>query len=250
MLNSFKRLWNILRGKAHKTLDQFENPAEQLSVFVADLNKQHQVQHQAVAKAMADERRLKLELEDLTSLSQDWEKKALYALQMKDEELARQALLKKEEVVEKVFILETTWQQQKKATDHLRLALQSSKESIDEAKRKYNLLAAQYQAALSKKQISQSVSQMNENSSGAIIENLKNKIFQIEAETEASDLLHNSGNGDELDKKFKALENKMKSDRALEQLKEKMASSIGDKSVNQPLERDVTTIPAKKVGNQ
>jgi phage shock protein A len=79
-LNFFVRLWNVIRGKTDAVLNQMENPAEQLSVVVSDLNNQLKRQHLAVAKAMADEKKLKMEVDDLISQSHEMGKKGCLCL--------------------------------------------------------------------------------------------------------------------------------------------------------------------------
>ena len=254
-MNFLNRIWNLIRGKTDVILTNLENPTEQLSVIVSDLNNQLKLQHQSVAKAMADEKKLKMDLEELINLTHEWEKKAVFALQQNDEQLARQALIRKEDTHQKAIHLEKIWIQQKEETDKLRQSFQGAKERVEDAKRQYTLLVAQYESAKAKKQISQSASLMSNNSSLNGIEKLKEKIRLLEAETEAENLLSNSGSQDELDKKFRDLDSKMKTDQALDLLKEKMNSnkklnSSTDKLPTDLNARDVTPEKFKKVGGQ
>lgn len=244
-MNFFTRIWNMIRGKTDAVLTKMENPAEQLSVVVADLNKQLKLQHQAVARAMADEKKMKMELEDLISQSHDWEKKAVYALQLNDENLAKQALLRKEEVQVKAANLEKAWTQQKAATESLRKSFQGAKERVEDAKRQYTLLVAQYQAALSKQQIAQSTSLVGNESANSAIEKLKDKIQLLEAESEAEMLLGSSDESRDLDQKFRTLDTQMKADQALMQLKERMGNNAREMQT-----RDVTPNAPKKVSGQ
>ncbi len=244
-MSIFNRFWDLFRGKTNAFLDKIENPADQLSVVIEDLNKQLRLQHQSVAKAMADEKKLRMDLDDLIQQSLDWENKAVYALKSGDEDLARQALLRKEEVKTKAVSLEKIWVQQKEATDKLKISLQNSKGRIEDTKRQYTLLTAQYQTAMSKKKINNSISSMSEDSSSAKIEKLKDKIQQLEAESEAELLLGSTEHNSDLDQRFKVLDSNIKIDLAMEQLKAKIAApNSPEKS------RDVTySTPSKKVGN-
>ncbi len=247
------RLWNVLRGKTDAVLSKMENPAEQLSVVVTDLNNQLKRQHLAVAKAMADEKKLKMDVDDLINQSHEWEKKASYALQMNDENLAKQALIRKDEVQSKAVTLEKSWQAQKQATDSLRKSFQGAKDRVEDAKRQYTLLVAQYQSALSKQQISQTTSSLNENSAGAAIQKLKDKIQLLDAESEAETLLSSSDESLALDDRFKALESNMKADQALAQLKSRMGhalNSTGNSNNSEGQIRDVSPVTTKKASNQ
>lgn len=252
-MNFIARLWNVIRGKTEAVLNKMENPAEQLAVVVSDLNNQLKRQHLAVAKAMADEKKLKMDVDDLINQSHEWEKKAVYALQMNDENLAKQALVRKDEVQSKAIVLEKSWQAQKQATDSLRKSFQGAKDRVEDAKRQYTLLVAQYQSALSKQQISQTTSSLNDNSAGAAIQKLKDKIQLLDAEAEAESLLSSTNESQALDERFKSLESNMKADQALAQLKSRIGpalNSAGNSNNSDAQMRDVSPVGTKKASNQ
>ena len=92
-----QRLWNIVRGKSNALLDRLEDPEEQLSVFVSELNAQVQDLQRSVAGAIADEKRLHKQIEGLRTKSAEWESRAIVALEDGNESLARAALVKQEE---------------------------------------------------------------------------------------------------------------------------------------------------------
>ena len=149
----FERIMRIFRGKVHSTLDDLEDPEEQLSVFVEELNEQVKNTQRAVASAIADEKRLKLEFDEISHQADEWEKKAILALESGDENLAKEALLKKQELEQKALITKQNWEAQKSVTDQLKDSLNSSRQRVDAAKRKYTLLLARYKSAETKKEV-------------------------------------------------------------------------------------------------
>jgi phage shock protein A len=225
-MNVFKRLKYIVRGKTEAILDQLENPEEQLSAFVGELNDQLQNLQKAVARAVADEKRLKMDIEDHLTQANEWEKRAVLALQSANEDLAKQALVKKEEHVARSLSLQKTWQAQQAATEKLKASLQTTKEKIDEAKRKYTLMVAQYRTAATTKKVHESLTPTAAESPMAMMEKLGDKIRTIEAETEA--IVELSG-GDEvgLAAKFAELERSQRGGQALDALKAKLAAEKG-----------------------
>ncbi|NMQ04276.1 hypothetical protein E4Q08_02870 [Candidatus Accumulibacter phosphatis] len=80
MTKFINRVLNILRGKSNLMLEKLEKPEEQLFVFIDDLNTQMVGLRKAVAAAMADEKRLKMQMDDLDANAQQWERKAIMAL--------------------------------------------------------------------------------------------------------------------------------------------------------------------------
>jgi phage shock protein A len=94
---------------------------------------------------------------------------------------------------------------------------------------------------------------MNENSAGAAIQKLKDKIQLLDAEAEAESLLSYTDESKVLDEKFKSMESNMKADQALAQLKSRMGHTLNSSGIGNSAEaqiRDVSPVGTKKVGNQ
>ncbi len=222
-MNQLQRLWNALRGKAGAVLDDLEGPDEQLANFVSELDEHLQELHRSVASAVADEKRLKMQIEEHLARAGDWESRAVLALQEGDETLAREALLKKEECEARSIALQKSWEAQKSATEKLKASLQAQKLKVAEAKTKFTLLVAQYRSAATRKKIQETLSVAHEGSPMVMIERLSDKIRKIEAETEVNEELGGEGLGEDLEAKFMALERRKKGDEALALLKAKLA---------------------------
>lgn len=223
-----KRVMNVLRGKSNTVLEKLEKPEEQLTVFIEDLNRQMAALQKAVAAAMADEKRLKMQLDDLHEKAQNWEKKAIMALKGGDEGLAREALLQKEEYEAQVPPIREAWDVQKDATLKLRQSLSVAKGKVEEAKRKYTLLVARYKTAEANKNLTEKLSPQANSTTMQMMDRLNDRILRIESETEASmDLMGNDAT--DLEARFAQLEKKARGDEALMQLKERLATSEAPK---------------------
>lgn len=226
MKKFINRVLNILRGKSNLMLEKLEKPEEQLFVFIDDLNTQMVGLRKAVAAAMADEKRLKMQMDDLYANAQQWERKAIMALNAEEENLAREALLKKEENENQIPVIYKTWEVQKEATLKLKHSLSIAKERVDEAKRKYTLLVARYKAAETNQKISKTLSPGMDNSPFEIMDKLNNRILMIESEAEANMELMGDTNNSDLEARFIQLERKDRGDQAIQQLKEKLAQKV------------------------
>jgi phage shock protein A len=219
-MNQLTRFWHALRGKTAALLDDLEDPETQLAV-VDELNEQVQSLHRAVASAIADEKRLKMQIEDLLSKAGEWESRAVLALQHGNETLAREALLKKDECEAQSLALQKGWEAQKNATETLKASLHSTQTRVAEAKTKYNLLLAQYRSATAKKKVSESMSVKTDDSPMMLMDRLSDRIRQIEAETEVN--LELSGvAATDLETKFVELERAEKGEAALQLLKARL----------------------------
>jgi phage shock protein A len=238
MPSFFKRLWNVMRGKGDALLDRLEDPAEQLSVFVSELNDQVRDLQRSVAGAIADEKRLQKQIESLREKSAEWESRAIVALEEGSEDLARSALLKQEECDAEAAALESGWRAQKEATEQLKDSLGLAKRRMDEARRKYTLLLAQYKSAETKRKIQSSLSSASLESPAQLMEQLEERIRSVEAEAEAELALSAESTDTDVEAHFARIDRKRKGDEALAQLKATLAERRELAAGSDPAEPD------------
>jgi len=81
---------------------------------------------QQVAAAIADEKRLSAQAEQEKKLSEDWEKRAVLAVQEGRDDLAKQALLRYNEHVQGAVQLQETWLKHREETEKSRRHCASS----------------------------------------------------------------------------------------------------------------------------
>ena len=242
------RVWNTILGKSHTLIDSLENPEEQLKVFVHKMSDEIEDLTRSTTLAVADEKRLKMNLEQNLNQAAEWESKAIFALEQGKEELAKEALLKKADCEAQASNLKQEWKIQNEATIKLKTSLKLSKEKVEKAKRDYNILLAKYQTAKTTQNINKTINGSSIDSPTHLIESLQDKIFQIEAETEAE--LEMSGASVDLDSQFAELERAKTGADALEQLKLKMSKGktpdeIDAKSSSSEFESDIDTLKKK-----
>ena len=111
-----------------------------------------------VAVAIADEKKLKKQLDAERQKAQEWEKKAMMAVRAGRDDLAKEALNRKSEHDELAEEFQTQWEAQKAAADKLRDSLRALNSKIEEAKRKKNLLIARKKRAEAQKTIQETMS--------------------------------------------------------------------------------------------
>ncbi len=223
MPSLFRRLLNLLRGKTSAVLDRLEDPEQQLSVFVSDLNKQVQDLQRSVASAIADEKRLHKQIEGLRARSGEWETRAVAALEEGDEDLAKTALEQQEACDTEVAALESGWKTQKEATGQLKDSLKLTKSRMEEARRKYNLLLAQYKSAQTKKKMQGSLDAGLSESPLQLMAQLEDRIRSVEAEAEAQLVLSAESADVDIEARFHRIDARRKGNAALERLKAKLA---------------------------
>jgi phage shock protein A len=175
-----------------------------------------------VAVAIADEKRLHKQLESEASKSVDWEKKAMLAVRSGDDELAKEALVRKKEHDAIAAQYEEQWERQKALTGQLKTALKALGDKIGEAQRKKNVLIARKRRAEAMKSIQETMSGLSEVSAFETFDRMAEQIDQMEAEAEAGAAVAEQYTGDILKHRFSELEASAGADLELEALKRKM----------------------------
>src|SRR5439155_1179519 len=84
------RLSTLIRSNINDLISRAENPQKVLEQLIVDMRNQLAKAKQQVAAAIADEKRLSAQAEQEKKLSEDWEKRAVLAVQEGRDDLAEQ----------------------------------------------------------------------------------------------------------------------------------------------------------------
>lgn len=220
----FDRLKTVISSNINDLISKAENPEKMLNQMIVDMNQQLIDSKKAVAMAIADEKRLERELIDNKAQAEDWERKAMLAVRAGRDDLAKEALLRKQEHETYVGQLSTQWQAQKESVEKLKESLRQLQSKIEEASRKKNILIARAKRAEAQEKINQTMSSIAGNKSAFdTFDRMAKKVDELEARTEAQKELEDSTSGTSLEKQFAALEGSPQAaDALLEDLKRKM----------------------------
>ena len=219
MSRLLQKLVEFFRGSAHRVLDDLEDPREQLELFLSDLNRELGDLHDAVAGALADEKRLRLEIRDHLSKAKDWERRAVLALEDGDENLAREALARKDECEGHALTLQEGWEAQRGVSKELKSSLAAARRQVEDARRTYTLSLARYESAKARKKIADTLTSKDGDSANELVERLDDKIRQLDAETNVQLELGDGTGSSSLESRFLELETARKGDEALAALK-------------------------------
>jgi len=184
-----------------------------------------------VALAIADEKKLEREVGNQEKLAQEWEKKAMLAVRAEKDDLAREALLRKQEYDGALLEFRKQWEAQKDSVEKLKDSLRELQNKIEEAQRKKNLLIARAKRAEAQQKIQNTISSVSGNRSAFdAFDRMAQKVDQMEAQAEAAKELEDLSSNTSLEKRFAELERSGSSaDLLLEDLKKKM-SALPDKT--------------------
>jgi phage shock protein A len=217
----FSRIGTLFRSNINELINKAEDPEKMLNQVLVDMKSQLVEAKKQVAVAIADEKRIKKQLDQERAKAADWERKAMLAVKAGDDGLARAALARKADHEEIATTLEAQWESQRDAVAKLKEALRGLDSKIDEAKRKRNILVSRKKRAEAQQIINDTLASINSTGSNDTFERMEDRITQLEAESEATAELGALPESS-LESQFRALEAGNVDDE-LAALKQKMA---------------------------
>ena len=202
----FDRLSQLLRSNINDLISRAEDPEKMLNQILVDMRGQLVKAKQQVASAIADEKRLRDQTDAEYRQAEEWERRAMLAVQESRDDLAKQALVRQSEHYQHAQQLETTWQAHRLETEKLKNSLRDLNDKIEEAKRKKNLLVARQRRAQAQKRITETMSSLSEKSAFEAFSRMEERIETNERQLKASIEIEEEFTGDRLQQDFKALE--------------------------------------------
>jgi phage shock protein A len=220
----FSRLKTLISSNVNDMINKAENPEKMLNQLLIDMNEQLIESKKAVAMAIADEKKLERETQNQENQAQEWERKAMLAVRSDKDDLAKEALLRKQEYENAAVEYRKQWESQKTSVDKLKESLRELQNKIEEAQRKKNLLIARAKRAEAQQKIQSTISSVSGNRSAFdAFDRMAQKVDQMEAQADAAKELEDLSADSSLDKRFAELEKSgAAADVMLLELKEKM----------------------------
>lgn len=219
------RITRLFRANVNAAISAAEQPEKMLNQIIQDMRTQLVRAKQQVAGAIADEKRLEDQTRSELREAEEWERRAMLAVKENRDELAKQAIMRRNEHVSRGQQLQMTWDAHRQETERLKNSLRELNDNIEEANRKKTLLLARQRRAEAQKQISATMSSMSDKSAFDAFARMEEKIEMNERQIAASVSLDQEFSGDALSNQFKQLESSAgdaTADLQLAQLKQKM----------------------------
>lgn len=198
----FDRISRVMRSWVNAVVGAAEDPEKMLEQSMIEMQDNLVSLRQAVAQAIASQKRLEQQFNQNQQQAMEWERRAKIALQHGDEQLALEALNRKKTAMNAAMALKGQLEQSVTQVDTLKKQMQQLESKIAEAKTRKEMLVARARAAKASEQIQQTFSKVNINAPMAAFERMEEKVMEMEARSQAVAEL----NADTLEAKFAALE--------------------------------------------
>lgn len=202
----FQKLSTVIKSNINDLISRAENPEKMLNQIILDMRDQLAKAKREVASAIADERKLKSQLEAEVKQARDWQHRAMLAVKENRDDLAKQALLRQKEHSDRAHVLQQTWEAQAAETEKLKGSLRQLNDKIEEAKRKRNLLIAKQKRAQAQRRIHETMSGLSDTSAFEAFNRMADKIEEEERRSVAQAEVTEALQGDTLESEFLRLE--------------------------------------------
>jgi phage shock protein A len=202
----FTKLSTLIKSNINDLISRAENPEKMLNQIILDMRDQLAKAKREVAGAIADERKLKSQLDAEVKQARDWQHRAMLAVKEGRDDLAKQALIRQKEHTERAQVLQSTWESQAAETEKLKGSLRQLNDKIEEAKRKRNLLIAKQKRAQAQRRIHETMSGLSDTSAFEAFNRMADKIEEEERKSLAHAEVTEALEGDTLEHEFLRLE--------------------------------------------
>jgi phage shock protein A len=202
----FQKLSTVLKSNINDLIARAEDPEKMLNQIILDMRDQLAKAKREVAAAIADERKLRAQLDDEIKHTRDWEHRAMLAVKEGRDDLAKQALIRQQEHAQRAAAMDQTWSAQAQETEKLKGSLRQLNDKIEEAKRKRNLLIAKQKRAQAQRRIHETMSGLSDTSAFEAFNRMAEKIEESERRSLAHAEVTEALTGDTLEQDFLRLE--------------------------------------------
>lgn len=196
------RISTILRANINDLLDKAEDPEKMLEQILRDMESQIGEARNAVATMIAQEKELKQDMEENDRLTSEWQRKAELAITRSQDELAREALKRKNQYSTNADTYRTQWTAQVEMVGKLKDQLRQLESKFQQASSQKEVLIARRRRAQAQAQVSKTMSGLPRMDAAGELDRMERKIRGEEAKAAALEELGN----DSLESQFEELE--------------------------------------------
>lgn len=228
-MNIADRFFRVVKSNVNNLLSGLEDPEKILDQAVNDMQNDLVKIRQSYAEISATQKRMEKQKEQATKMADEWYKRAQLALSKSDEELAREALSRRQIQVTVAEDLQKAMSTQSAAIDKLYASMTQLDAKILDAKRQKDTYIARARTAKTSVQVNDMLSSMTGAGSNSMeaFERMKTKVESLEAQAEVAGELAASSTGatsPNMEERFKALEGSSRIEDELEKMRRQLPS--------------------------
>lgn len=214
------RIGQLVRANVNAAIAQAEDPEKALDRSLSEMQDDLIRLRQAVAQAIATQKRTERQREAARQSADDWHHRAQQALQVGDEAAARSALARRYPFQDAAERLAEQWQTQQETIAQLRITLRDLEARLLETRAKRDLYIARARSALATQRMHETLGNLNQPNNA--LERLEARAIELEA---CAHLAQSAGR-DPIEHQFQTLETEKRLDQDLADLKTQLLNPL------------------------
>ncbi|MFB2938943.1 PspA/IM30 family protein [Aerosakkonemataceae cyanobacterium BLCC-F154] len=218
------RVVRVIKANVSDLINKTEDPEKILEQTVLEMQEDLIQLRQAVAAAIATKKRTERDVNGAQSHADSWYDRAQLALEKGNEQLAREALVRRKSYAETVQALQGQVSSQETIITKLKQDLRTLEGKIAEARMRKDMYIARARSAQAAAKMNELMDRYNPSGTLRAFERMEEKILELEARSE---VIENMGSR-ELESKFAALERGSDVDAELARMKQRIVGGTGD----------------------
>jgi phage shock protein A len=199
-----QRIQLVLKGRINEALDRMEDPERSLHQLVHDMEEELDAAKRAVAAAMANEDRLRAQIEFHTKDAAEWQRAAARALGKADEAGAREALRRVELAERHRVKLEQQLASQAEETEEVRESVVRMQERCEQSRGRLQVVQAQMRQVQARKAIGTVLSSAHAHNLRGEFDRISGRVEEEAATERNYQKLDDQLSGEDLRRRFEA----------------------------------------------
>lgn len=216
-MSIFSRLSDIINSNLTALLDKAENPEKMIRMMIQEMEETLVEVRSATAKVIAEKKTVNRRIDHLRKQADDWQQKAELAMSKDREDLAKAALLEKDDINNTVAVLEDELGKLDETLDKLSYEIEQLQAKLNDARARQKTIVMRSNATQSRVDVNRKLHDYNIDNAMNRFEYYEKKIDLMEGEVDSLNL-QQRGLHDEFDE----LARQEKIDRELQALKDKV----------------------------
>jgi phage shock protein A len=199
----FDRIGRVVRANVNSFISAAEDPERILEQTVMEMQHDLIQLRQAVAQAIATQKRTERQSAQAQATAEEWYRRAQLALQKGEETLAKEALTRRKSYQDTAAALNDQIQQQSGIVSQLKQNMVKLESKLSDARTKKDMYIARARSAKASERLNEMMGRMDTGRAMSAFDRMEEKVLQMEARSEA---IAELGSGDAIERQFKELE--------------------------------------------
>ncbi|PZO60268.1 MAG: phage shock protein A [Phormidesmis priestleyi] len=216
------RISRLVRANVNSLVNGAEDPEKALQQAMIEMQQDLVSLRQAVAQAIATQKRTERQSQQALSIAEEWHARAQMALQKGEEASAREALIRSQTHRQTAQTLSAQITQQTAIVQTLKTNLFTLERKIADARTQRDMYIARARAAQSSARLNEMLTKVGNVGATNAFERMESRVLDLEAQAEIADTFA----VDPLDQQFSQMEKQLQIDGQLAQMKTQIKAQI------------------------